>query len=178
MVRRIVTGEQDGKSVFVADGEVESRHAYAAVPGFETTQVWATFEGAAALPHPGGDPVVSLDSTIPDPHGTRFMIVQFPPDSVMASPDFDPAAAGAEYAANLPGLAECFEPNGSGFHRTESVDYDIILAGELTLELDDGQVRHLKAGDVVIQNGTRHAWRNSSAQPAVMAAILIGADRK
>ncbi|QBR02584.1 cupin domain-containing protein [Paraburkholderia pallida] len=178
MVRRIVTGEKNGKSVILSDGQAETRHAYAAVPGFETTQVWATLHGVASLPHAGGDPVVSLDSVIPDPHGTRFMIVQFPPDSVMTTPDFDPAAAGAEYAANLPGLAECFEPDGSGFHRTTSVDYDILLAGELTLELDDGQVRHLKAGDIVIQNGTRHAWRNSSEQPAVMAAILIGADRK
>ncbi|MEM5314678.1 cupin domain-containing protein [Paraburkholderia sp. JHI869] len=173
-----MTGEKDGKSVFLSDGQAEMRHAYAAVPGFETTQVWATLQGVASLPHAGGDAVVSLDSVIPDPHGTRFMIVQFPPDSVMTSPDFDPAAAGAEYAANLPGLAECFEPDGSGFHRTTSVDYDIILAGELTLELDDGQVRHLKAGDIVIQNGTRHAWRNNCAQPAVMAAILIGAERK
>ncbi|CAD6559384.1 hypothetical protein LMG27952_06843 [Paraburkholderia hiiakae] len=178
MVRRIVTGEKDGKSVFLSDGQAEMRHAYAAVPGFETTQVWATLQGVASLPPAGGDPVVSLDSVIPDPHGTRFMIVQFPPDSVITTPDFDPAAAGAEYAANLPGLAECFEPDGSGFHRTTSVDYDIILAGELTLELDDGQIRHLKAGDIVIQNGTRHAWRNSSGQPAVMAAILIGAECK
>ena len=64
----------------------------------------------------------------------------------------------------------------------DTTDFTLIAvteqAGELTLELDDGQVRHLKAGDIVIQNGTRHAWRNSSAQPAVMAAILIGADRK
>ncbi|EEA03691.1 Cupin 2 conserved barrel domain protein [Burkholderia sp. H160] len=178
MVRRIVTGEHAGKSVFLADGQVETGHAYAAVPGFETTQVWATLQGAATLPHAGGDPVIGLNSVIPDPHGTRFMIVQFPPDSVMASPNFDPAAAGAEYAANLPGLAECFEPDGSGFHRTQTVDYDIILSGELTLELDDGQARHLKAGDIVIQNGTRHAWRNRSTQPAVMASVLIGAERK
>ena len=50
----------------------------------------------------------------------------------------------------------------------------MILSGELSLELDDGEIRHLKAGDIVIQNGTRHAWRNRTETPAVMLSVLLG----
>ena len=69
MVRRIVTGEQNGKSVFVSDGPVATTHDYAAVPGFRTTLAWATLQGGAPLPHEGGDPAVSVQSVVPDPHG-------------------------------------------------------------------------------------------------------------
>jgi mannose-6-phosphate isomerase-like protein (cupin superfamily) len=174
MVRRIVTGERNGKSVVVFDGRVENTHDYASVPGFRTTLAWAS-EAGATLPFDGRDPVARIQSMLPAPQGTRVIVVQFPPDSVMAAPGFDGAAAGAEYAKYLPGLAETFDTDGSGFHRTATVDYDVILSGELWLELDDGEVRHLKAGDVVIQNGTRHAWRNRTETPAVMLSVLIGA---
>lgn len=177
MVRRIVTGERNGKSVVVSDGPVENSHDYAAVPGFRTTLAWATTEAEPRLPFDGRDPVAENASALPAPHGTRVIVVQFPPDSVMAAPGFDGAAAGAEYAQYLPGLAETFDTDGSGFHRTQTVDYDVILSGELWLELDDGEVRHLKAGDIVIQNGTRHAWRNRTETPAVMLSVLIGAAR-
>lgn len=174
MVRRIVTGERDGKSVVVSDGQVENTHDYASVPGFRTTLAWAS-ELGPTLPFDGRDPAAGIQSMLPAPNGTRVIVVQFPPDSVMAAPGFDGAAAGAEYAQYLPGLAETFDADGSGFHRTATVDYDVILSGELWLELDDGEVRHLKAGDVVIQNGTRHAWRNRTETPAVMLSVLIGA---
>lgn len=175
MVRRVVTGEINGKSVVLSDSE-QPGHAFAAVPGFKTTQIWAT-NPETVLPHSSGDPVTAAATVMPALNGTRLMIVQFPPDSVMADPAFDGAAAGAEYKAVLPGLAECFQADGSGFHITDSIDYDIVLSGELCLELDDGETRVLKTGDIVIQNGTRHAWRNKSSAPAVMASILIGTRR-
>ncbi|WP_395402661.1 cupin domain-containing protein [Pseudoduganella sp. UC29_106] len=175
MVRRIVTGERNGKSVIVSDGPAENTHDYAAVPGFRTTLAWATTRAVPVLPFDWRDPVANSRSALPAPHGTRLIVVQFPPDSVTASPSFNPVAAGEEYAKYLPGLAETFDTDGSGFHRTQTVDYDVILSGELWLELDDGDVRHLKAGDIVIQNGTRHAWRNRSESPAVMLSVLIGA---
>lgn len=64
----------------------------------------------------------------------------------------------------------------SPMHRTNSVDYGIVLEGELDMELDGGESVHLKAGDVVVQRGTNHAWLNKSDLPAKMAWILIAAD--
>ena len=176
MVRRIVTGERDGKSIVVSDGPVPSTHDFAAVPGFQTTLVWAGSE-VPCIPHTGDDPATCTASMLPSPHGSRVILVQFPPDSVMMRADFDPEAAGREYLEYLPGLAESFDPDGSGMHKTDTVDYDVVVAGELWLELDDGEIRHLHPGDIVIQNGTRHAWRNRSEQPAVMLAVLVGAQR-
>lgn len=174
MVRRIVTGERNGRSVVLSDGPVANTHDFKAVPGFRTTLAWKA-PAVPDLPHDGRDPVATVTSMVPDPHGSCLVIVQFPPDSVMTAAGFDGAAAAAEQLEFLPGLAESFDPDGSGMHRTVTVDYDIVLEGELWLELDDGEIRHLKAGDVVIQNGTHHAWRNRGDRPAVMAAVLIGA---
>lgn len=79
--------------------------------------------------------------------------------------------------SRLPGLAERFEPESPGMHTTDSVDYGILLEGEISLELDDGKTVALKAGDVVVQNGTRHAWRNPGTEPATLIFVLIGARR-
>jgi uncharacterized cupin superfamily protein len=106
------------------------------------------------------------------------MVVTFPPDAVMMSSSFDPAAAGGEYMQVLPGLAEKFEMESPGMHTTDSVDYAVLLDGEIHLELDDGAAKKLAPRDVVIQNGTRHAWRNKSDKPATMLFVLVGAKRK
>ena len=58
-------------------------------------------------------------------------------------------------------------------HRTESLDYAIVLAGEVDMELDDGETVHLKAGDVVVQRGTIHNWINNGTEPCIMAYVLI-----
>ncbi len=70
-----------------------------------------------------------------------------------------------------------FAPGAPKFmHRTETVDYAILLKGECDLELDDGKTVHMKAGDVVVQRGTMHAWVNNGTVPAVFAFVLIDAD--
>src|SRR2546429_8545192 len=61
-------------------------------------------------------------------------------------------------------------------HRTETVDYAILLSGECDLELDDGKTVHLKQGDIVVQRGTMHAWVNNGSAPCTFAFILIDAD--
>jgi mannose-6-phosphate isomerase-like protein (cupin superfamily) len=66
---------------------------------------------------------------------------------------------------------------GSGMHKSKTIDYDVILSGELWMELDDGVEVHLKPGDCVIQNGTRHAWRNRSTDPCLMLTMCMGAKR-
>ncbi|MCI0151409.1 cupin domain-containing protein [Paraburkholderia sediminicola] len=100
--------------------------------------------------------------------------VVFPPDSVFASSDFDPGAAGAEYQAKLSGLAEAFEQDNPGMHRTDSLDYAVVLDGEIWLELDDSRETHLVQHDIVVQTGTRHAWRNRSNRSATMLFVLLG----
>jgi hypothetical protein len=106
------------------------------------------------------------------------MMVTFPPDSVMMRSDFDPSAFGAEFAQNAPGLAERFEMDNPGMHTTDSIDYDVVLDGVITLELDDGKEVVLGRHEVCIQHGTRHAWRNKTDQPATMLFVLLGAQRR
>jgi hypothetical protein len=114
----------------------------------------------------------------PSPGETRLMIVNFPPDSSLALPGFDPVAADAEQREFIPGLAELFEEDAPGMHRSETVDYGVVLDGELWLELDEGTLTHLRTDDVVVQCGTRHAWRNAGARTAKMLFVLIGGERK
>ncbi|WP_280424592.1 cupin domain-containing protein [Nocardia carnea] len=119
---------------------------------------------------------MKAESFVPIVGGTRLITIVVPPDAGMASPDFDGMAFAAEQLENGPGLAELFEPDG--MHTTPTVDYTIVTEGEIWLELDDGSQTLLTAGDVVIQNATRHAWRNKSEHPAKIVSVLIGADRE
>ena len=172
--RRVVTGVRAGKSVILSDGPVPNAHHYTALPGMMTSVVYATV-ATPSLPQDGGETAPPGLHVPPAPGETRLMIVTFPPDSTLARPDFDPAAADAEQRTVIPGLAELFEPDAPGMHQTRTVDYDIVLDGEIWLELDDAATTHLRAGDVVVQCGTRHAWRNTSDRTATMCFVLIGA---
>ena len=69
------------------------------------------------------------------------------------------------------------EPQNPGMHTTDTVDFDVIVLGEVYLELDDGSEVLLEAGDCVVQNGTRHAWRNRSSAKCVIAVTLVGVER-
>jgi quercetin dioxygenase-like cupin family protein len=74
-------------------------------------------------------------------------------------------------------MAEVLELENPGMHTTDTVDFDVVISGEVYLELDDGSEVLLKTGDCVVQNGTRHAWRNRSAANCVIAVTLMGAER-
>jgi hypothetical protein len=177
-IRRVVTThDAAGRSILADDAEVRRAHDYKHTEGFSTALVWST-PSAAAVPNDAADPTPGLVSFHPEPGGTRFLIVTFPPDSVMAHPAFDVVAAGQESMEHLPGLADRFETDNPGMHRTDSIDYGIVLDGELWLELDDGKQVYVKRHDTVIQNGTRHGWRNKSDRPATIAFVLIGAERR
>ena len=73
------------------------------------------------------------------------------------------------------GLAEFADPNEPGMHRTASLDFDIVLSGSVVLQVDDGEVE-LRAGDIVVQNGTRHRWVNRGDEDAVLAVAIVGAE--
>ncbi len=74
------------------------------------------------------------------------------------------------------GLAEFADPGQPGMHRTASLDFDIVLSGSVVLQLDDGEVE-LHAGDIVVQNGTRHRWENRGTEDAVLAVAIVGAEQ-
>ncbi|SAL63197.1 cupin 2 domain-containing protein [Caballeronia arvi] len=171
-ITRVVTGHsEDGRSIFVQEGPPPRSDPYRAIPGMVSRLVWAT-EANVSLPFDGTDPTPSVKSIVPSVSSTRFLVVTFPPDSVFMAKDFDVEAAVAENHAISPGLAERFEPDG--MHTTPTVDYGVVLDGEIWLELDDGETRHLRQHDVIVQHGTRHAWRNKSERPATLSFVLIG----
>ena len=174
MLLRVVTGRnRAGKAVVVQRGVSPRVVTMETLPGLALVEVWAT-DRSPTLRAAADDITSTMTSFVPGPNGTRFRIVQFPGASSRA---FDQEAFRREYRAKAPGLAETLELEDSGFHTTDTIDYGVVISGEITLELDDGATVRLKQGDCVVQNGTRHAWRNLSATPCVMAFVLIGAPR-
>ncbi len=175
-LRRVVTGFSGGKSKIVSDGNTPKNHDFAHIPGNSAALIWAT-GSSPALPSDGAETISQKSGYVPTAPGeTRLMMVTFPPDSVMGSVDF--SKAGPEFMEHVPDLAVKMEPDNPGMHTTDSVDYGIVLDGEVWLEVDDGKQVHLKQHDVIVQNGTRHAWRNKSDKPVKILFVLIGAQRK
>ena len=173
-VRRIVTGtDATGRSVVVEDGPAPRAHDFAAVPGMSTALVWAATGGTPW--HAGEpDPTLSADPDEPAAGEVRFLVIRFPPDAVLAGPDFDPAAAGDEQRLISPRLHARFMADRGGMHTTSTTDYVTVVEGEIHAELDDGVLVRLQAGDTLVQNGTRHGWRNLGDTAAVLAVVMIG----
>ncbi len=176
-IRRVVTGHDErGRAVVTDDGPVEPV-TLSLMPGFETIELWHT-DTTPAMPADLGGP--GIPHYFPPPGGTVCRIVTFPPDApggggagAMDTASF--AAALDEAQAKVPDLVARLEPDNPGMHTTDSVDYGIVLEGELELELDDGATTTVTPGTVVVQRGTRHGWRNRSGRPARVAFILVGA---
>lgn len=173
--KRVVTGvDAKGTSIFYSDAAM-TPVTLAMMPGANFYQVWGT-EGV--LRSPVVDPAVPSKNFFPGPGGSRFGLLTFPPD---ADPDPDAAlpdeatinALIAEAEEKLPGLIGVFEPDAPGMHQTVTVDYLMVVTGELWLELDDGAEVHLPTGSCIVQNGARHAWRNRSGAPATLAYVSL-----
>jgi hypothetical protein len=170
--RRIVTGNVNGKSIVQSD-ELLLAYEFKTVPGYEHTLIWVN----PATPDLSRQQRFDSypDSVVPGPGGTSLHFVTFPPGSVFADPSFDPDAAQKEALVRLRGLADHFEKEDPGMHKTNTVDYAVVYDGEMWLQLDDRETLHLKRGDVAVQNGTRHAWRNKGTKPVTMLFFLNGA---
>ena len=176
--RRIVTGRSaTGKALVFSDGDspwiVDAVH----VPQLRTELLWQT---AAPTRLPSAvpvDPAIDANSLLPRAGATSVQVVTFPPDAPATPVSATQAELGADYARAFPGLADRFERDNPGMHVTDTVDYCVVLEGELVMELDDGVTTVLRAQDVVVQNGTRHGWRNRSDQAARMLFVMIGATR-
>jgi quercetin dioxygenase-like cupin family protein len=172
--RRVVTWSVNGKSVIVSDAPAPNAHSYRGMPGFSSSVIWTT-SSAPSTQLPSEEPAPPRVQILPAPGETRLMIFTFPPIAVFSSPDFDPVLAHREQAEHIPGLVDTFESNDPAMHTTKSIDYAVVLEGEIWLELDDGVTTHLQPGDVVIQGAARHAWRNKGALPAKLLFVLVGA---
>jgi mannose-6-phosphate isomerase-like protein (cupin superfamily) len=170
--RRIVTGNVNGRSVVQTDEQMEA-YQFKSVPGYEHTLIWIN----AGTPDLSKEQSLDRypDTVVPGPGGTSVHFVTFPPGAVFADPSFDGAAAQEEALVRLRGLADHFEKEDPGMHKTNTVDYAVVYNGEIWLELDGSETLHMKRGDVVVQNGTRHAWRNRGTKPVTMLFFLNGA---
>ncbi|PBB35039.1 cupin domain-containing protein [Mesorhizobium sp. M1A.F.Ca.IN.020.06.1.1] len=175
-VRRVVTGRDNaGKSVVVSDGPSPGEMVLRHTPGFVSSPQWK-IEGAPELGSiDNKDPMETTGTMVMPAGGSSFWIITFPPDSVYMSSEWNPAMAGPELIEASPGIAERMEPDSPGMHQTPTVDYVTVVKGRLILELDDGRTVELNAGDTVVQQGTRHAWRNPGDQPATISVIMLGA---
>ncbi|MBU6529600.1 cupin domain-containing protein [Streptomyces mayonensis] len=156
-VRRLVTGvNADGRSTIVDDSVVRGKVGHA-TPTYVATDVWRTESSPADNTSPYADPVAGDEarSVGPSKNGSVFRILELPPDQ--------------EWRFDTDGK----EVKPLAFHTTESIDYAIVLNGEIWAVLDETEVR-MTAGDVLVQRGTAHAWANRSQEPCVLAFVLIG----
>ena len=169
-VRRVVTGhDTQGRAVVVMDGPAEAVLHRPSRPGVALTDLWATSDPPSA--RPGGDPVDRPVVLHPPAGGTVFRIVQFDPEDPGALARADGTAAFAAMGAAGAVIGSARHPY---MHRTDTVDYAVVLQGSIIMLLDNEDVE-LSAGDVVIQNGTSHAWSNRGQVPCLVAFVLVDA---
>jgi hypothetical protein len=166
-VRRVVTGhDAGGRAVVLMDGAAPNRRVRE-VGRIVSTLLWVTDETPADISG-DADRADRPSSVAPPANGSVLRIVEFPPAD-QAGP-LDNAAMLQEMGISHGG-APVRHPS---MHRTKSVDYAIVLDGEIDMLLDESEV-HLEAGDVLIQQGTNHAWVNNGTKPCRIAFVLIDA---
>jgi mannose-6-phosphate isomerase-like protein (cupin superfamily) len=171
----VVTGHSpDGKAVFASDEEVEPVTT-ALMPGTEFHLLWHG-DQPPTFPDDGSPPPPS--TYFPKVGGYRFAWFTLPPAGTEPDPSVDLAAEFTRLSEALPGLLDHMEPDEPGMHTTDTIDFEVVLSGEVVLELDDGAEKVLRPGDTVVQNGTRHRWHNRGSEPATLAVFLVGANRK
>lgn len=145
-IRRVITGH-DMNNVAKVMSDAPATNAKRPGSGVVSTLMWVTDSAPAKIP--AGDNFEDMGArivgTAPAPKGTRFCVIDFPPG------------------------------NHPGMHRTETIDYVIVLEGEIEMDMDDSTVK-LKQGDIMIQRGTNHAWANRSDKRARVAFVLVDAE--
>jgi mannose-6-phosphate isomerase-like protein (cupin superfamily) len=171
-VRRVVTGHNAaGKSIFIVDDATP--HVVRRAPGSAVVhELWQTSQTPAD--NSGSDDAIARGHRLAPPqNGSVFRVIEYPPDKERL--------AALAHESKLPddgsGRAEAADrsnPRHPGFHKTSTIDYAIVLSGEIYAMMDEGEVL-LKAGDTLVQRGTNHAWSNRTDAPAVVAFVLIDA---
>lgn len=172
-IHRVVTGhDAAGKAIVTSEGALPTVVELSTIPGTVFHEVWNT----AATPAPlgnGADPSTGPLVLPPPEQGTRLRFVDIPPDTAEFLAH---GAARMQQAFGEVGDAAASTVKASSphplMHRTESIDYGVVIEGELTLVLDDAEVQ-LRPGSVVVQRGTNHAWANRSQRPCRILFVLI-----
>ncbi|WP_428391642.1 cupin domain-containing protein [Lichenicoccus sp.] len=170
--RRVVTGlDQHGRSCIVFDGEAACVAEMASMPGLALTDVWETTTTPAN--NSGIDDAVERPVRLEPPAGgSLFRIVEFPPDSAWR----DGADAGAAFASI--GSHDAHDETSSDpmMHKTATIDYIVVLSGEMHAVLEAGETL-LKPGDLFVQRGTVHSWSVRGTEPCIIAVVLVNATR-
>jgi mannose-6-phosphate isomerase-like protein (cupin superfamily) len=173
--RRIVTGhDADGRAVILEDRPPPRVARIGGDFGPLFYEVWNTRETPARIDRAGGEPPEDGITLAPPKNGTRIRVLDIPPEDPSIS-DLTPEQARAHFAEVGAGDAASHTGGGSRhpfMHRTETIDYGIVIEGELTLILDEGETV-VRAGDIVIQRGTNHGWANRSSKPCRIVFVLI-----
>lgn len=169
-IRRVVTGHNEaGRSIFIIDGAAQALKEMESMPGLALTDIWQTNDS----PADNRDNLDSADRPVvlePPANGTIFRVVEFPPDSAWRG------QADAHAAFDSIGAAHASDSNSEDpmMHKTATVDYLVVLKGEIWAILEEGEVC-LKQGDVMVQRGTNHSWSVRTEEPCLLAAVLVNA---
>ena len=168
-VRRVLTGhDAEGKSTIIADGFAANMKEMPPGSGLAVTELWETSVPADnAGRQDAGNRKVRLE---PPQNGTLFRIVEFPPDAQWQSrPDARDWAKALD-ATHAPDRSS----RDPMMHKTSTVDYIVVLKGEIYAILDKGETL-LKPGDVFVQRGTNHSWSVRGNEPCIVAVVLVDA---
>jgi mannose-6-phosphate isomerase-like protein (cupin superfamily) len=171
-IRRVVTGKDAaGKAIAIIDSVAGAVHRREET-GVTNTLLWVTDSSPADLSN-REDAASRKIGVAPPPGGTIFRVVEFAPEREIKADH--PTRLRIFQGMGLAPEGESREkPRDPSMHRTRTIDYALVLSGEIDMLLDDSDV-HLKAGDVVVQRGTNHAWVNRGSVPCQVAFILIDA---
>jgi len=169
-VRRVLTGhDAQGRSTFIADGPAPNVKEMSAMPGLALTDLWET-KGAPASNAGESDAASRPVHLEPPKNGTILRIVEFPPDSAWRN-----RTDGKDGFKSIgAGHAQDRHSADPMMHTTSTVDYIIVLKGEIYAILETGE-KLLRAGDVLVQRGTNHSWSVRTSEPCIVAAVLVSA---
>lgn len=174
-VRRVVTGHDTaGRAIIQEDGAAPRVQQIGGPSGPMFHEIWNTQATPAPIDAASGEPAEQGIRLAPPKGGTRIRVLDIPPENDEIR-TMSPEEAQAHFAEV--GASEASAHHGDGsrhalMHRTETIDYGIVLEGELVLIMDEGETT-VRAGDIVIQRGTNHGWSNRSNANCRIAFILI-----
>jgi hypothetical protein len=173
-VRRIVTGTNAaGRSAIVEDAPAKAVRSIAERPGYRSSEIWITGESPASIAQP--DRVGQIGGVSPPKGGSILRIIDIPPEPA------DPAERERSIRATFSRLYSDAEHRADskvhpGMHITDTVDYALVMSGEIYAVMEEGETL-MKAGDVLIQRGTSHAWSNRSDDFCRIAFVLLDGKR-